>query len=107
MGELSQAANELKRCGEILTGVSDTLAALFGGDAEQSPAGASEKEAAPEKPKPVTLEQVRAVLAEKSRDGYTTEVRALLEKHGAAKLSEIDPGEYAALLAEAEVLRNG
>lgn len=54
--------------------------------------------------KPLTLEEVRAVLAEKSRSGHTEEVRALLNKHGADKLSEIDPAEYAALLAEAEVL---
>ncbi len=54
--------------------------------------------------KPLTLEEVRAVLAEKSRFGHTEEVRELLAKHGADKLSEIDPAEYAALLAEAEVL---
>ena len=54
--------------------------------------------------KPLTLEEVRAVLAEKSRAGHTEEVRELLNKHGADKLSEIDPAEYAALLAEAEVL---
>ncbi len=54
--------------------------------------------------KPLTLEEVRGVLAEKSRAGHTEEVRALLNKHGADKLSEIDPAEYAALLAEAEVL---
>ena len=50
-------------------------------------------------PKPLTLEQVRAALAEKSRAGHTAEV-----KHGADKLSDIDPAEYPALLAEAEVL---
>ena len=55
-------------------------------------------------PKPLTLEQVRAVLAEKSRAGHTAEVKALLLKHGADKLSDIDPAEYPALLAEAEVL---
>jgi len=52
----------------------------------------------------LTLEEVRAVLAEKSRSGHTEEVRELLAKHGADKLSEIDPAEYAELLAEAEVL---
>ncbi len=52
----------------------------------------------------LTLEEIRAVLAEKSRSGHTEEVRELLAKHGADKLSEIDPAEYAALLAEAEVL---
>ena len=54
--------------------------------------------------KPLSLEQVRAALAEKSRAGHTSEVKALLIKHGADKLSDIDPAEYPALLAEAEVL---
>lgn len=58
---------------------------------------------APEE-KPLTLEEVRVVLAEKSRAGHTAEVRALLIKHGADKLSDIDPAEYPALLADAEVL---
>jgi hypothetical protein len=62
------------------------------------------KPAAKQEEKPLTLEEVRAVLAEKSRSGHTEEVRELLAKHGADKLSEIDPAEYAALLAEAEVL---
>lgn len=61
--------------------------------------------AAPEKV--VTLEQVRAVLAEKSHDGLTAEVRALLEKYGAQKLSAVDPKDYAALLKDAEVLGHG
>lgn len=55
--------------------------------------------------KQVTLEEVRAVLAEKSHDGFTVEVRGLLEKHGASKLSEINPGKYASLLADAEGLK--
>mgnify|MGYP001222636244 FL=1 len=67
----------------------------------------------PEQPKPekqseekqLTLEEVRAVLAEKSHDGFTAEVRALLEKYGASKLSQIDPSKYAALLADAEELK--
>ncbi len=54
--------------------------------------------------KPLTLEEVRAVLAEKSRAGHTAEVKELLNKHGADKLSGIDPAEYPALLADAEVL---
>lgn len=58
-------------------------------------------------PEKLTLEQVRAVLAEKSRSGHTAEIRSLLEAHGVTKLSEIDPAEYAALLLEAEVLGNG
>ena len=55
--------------------------------------------------KTVTLEQVRTLLAEKSQDGFTAEVRALLDKHGAPRLSEIDPANYDALLADAEKLK--
>ena len=52
----------------------------------------------------VTLEQVRACLAEKSLAGFTDEVRGLLEKHGAQRLSQIDPISYVELLADAEAL---
>ena len=55
----------------------------------------------------LTLEQVRAVLADKSRMGFTAQIRTLLQKYGAPKLSGIDPANYKALVAEAEVLRNG
>lgn len=53
----------------------------------------------------VTLEEVRAILAEKSHDGFTAEVRTLIEKYGASKLSQIDPSKYASLLADAEGLK--
>lgn len=52
----------------------------------------------------VTLPEVRAVLANKSRAGFTEEVKQLLMKHGAEKLSGIAESEYAALLKEAENL---
>lgn len=52
----------------------------------------------------LTLERVRAVLAEKSQSGKTAEVRALLLQFGAAKLSEIEPDKYSKLLKAAEGL---
>lgn len=51
----------------------------------------------------IRLEDVRAVLAAKSRDGYEAQVRELIAKHGGSKLSDIDPSEYGAVLKEAEV----
>lgn len=57
-----------------------------------------------ESPKEVTLSEVRAVLANKSRAGFTNEVKQLLMKHGAEKLSGIAEAEYAALMKEAENL---
>ena len=52
----------------------------------------------------LTLEAVRAVLADKSRAGFTAQIRSLLLKYGADKLSGIDPVNYKALLADAEGL---
>ena len=111
MSELDFCIGELRIAAQSLIAVADNLSTLFGGDAEPDAAPTEPPKASPQAespaPKPITLEQVRAVLAEKSRNGHTAQVRALLEKHGAAKLSEIDPAEYAGLLAEAEVLGDG
>ena len=52
----------------------------------------------------IPLEKVRAVLADKSREGHTAEVRAIIRKYGADRLSDIDPKDFPAVLAEAEVL---
>ena len=55
--------------------------------------------------KAVTLEQVRAVLAEMSQAGFGAQVRSLLEKYGGLKLSQISQANYAALMADAEELK--
>ena len=117
VSELSMLVDELKKCGEALIGISEGVADIFSGSEEEKP---PEKKAAPKKkvadepktepqPKeeqPLTLEDVRAVCADKSRQGFTAEVKAILTKHGADKLSEVDPAEYKALLAEVEALGN-
>lgn len=117
VSELSMLVDELRKCGETLIGISDDLKEMFSSaEPEQTPAPEPEKKpAAKEKPKEepkpptekaVTLEEVRAVLADKSRAGFTAQVKELLKKHGADKLSAVDPAEYKALLADAEVLGN-
>lgn len=61
-----------------------------------------EQKAEPE----IHLEKVRGVLADKSRAGFTAEVREIIQRHGASRLSEIDSKEYPAVLKEAEELKN-
>lgn len=101
----ADVAELLMKTADSLTALADSVRALCGTLAY----GPRE----PEKPKPekgalaVTLEQVRGVLAEKSRDGYTAEVRAIIQSFGADRLSEIDPSQYEAVLKKAEVLDNG
>lgn len=103
MSELALCISELRSVAQSLSAVADSLTAFF----SSSQSEASVQSESKPTPKPLTLEEVRAVLAEKSRNGHTAKIRELLEKYGATKLSEIDPQKYAALLAEAEVLGNG
>ena len=50
------------------------------------------------------IEDVRKILADKSRLGHTAKIRELLEKYGAKKLSEIEPSNYKDLVADVEKL---
>ena len=95
MSELAAAIQDLRRCAATIGEAADWLTDQFGSS-----------EPAPVEPA-ITLEAVRAVLADKSRAGLTVQIRTLLEKHGADRLSGIDPAHYKALLAEAEGLHDG
>lgn len=54
--------------------------------------------------KKVAVEDIRAVLAEKSQEGKSKEIKELLGKYGVAKLSAVEEKDYPALLTEAKVL---
>ena len=102
ISELDMAIRDLRSAAATINDVADTLAEVFSTEsADEAPDAAAPAEAA------LTLEQVRAVLADKSRKGHTAEIRALLQKYGSSKLSGIDPVHYEALVAEAEVLGDG
>lgn len=47
---------------------------------------------------------VRKMLAKKSAEGYTDQVKTLLHKFGAEKLSDVDPKDYEDLYYSAEGL---
>lgn len=104
MSEISASIEELRRCAVVISETADWLSELFGGKPEETAPTTPAPE--PEKPKvpTLTLEKVRAALAQKSRDRYTEQIRSLLQKYGSDKLSGIDPKDYAALMADAEGL---
>lgn len=54
--------------------------------------------------KAVAIENVRAVMAQKTQEGKSKEIKELLQKYGAVKLSAVAPEHYPALLKEAKVL---
>ena len=64
---------------------------------------AKEDPVEPEAKQP-TLEEVRGLLARKSQEGKSSDVKALIGKFGAIRLSDIQVESYLALMTEAEVL---
>lgn len=56
--------------------------------------------------KEYSFEDVRGILAEKSKDGFTAEIKAVIEKYGCNKLSDISPENYEAIIEEVKVLGN-
>ena len=62
-----------------------------------------DKKAADSK-KAVAIEDVRAVMAQKTQEGKSQGIKELLQKYGAVKLSGVAPEHYPALLKEAKVL---
>ena len=99
MSDMAATIEELRTAAAAINNAANWLAEMF--------SGSSDAELAVPAEPVLTLEQVRAVLADKSRQGHTAEIRSLLQKYGAVKLSGIDPVHYKALLADAEVLSNG
>lgn len=63
-----------------------------------------EQEESNQNEKAYEIEDVRKILADKSRLGHTAKIRELLEKYGAKKLSEIEPSKYKDLVADVEKL---
>ena len=104
MSDMAMTIEELRSAAAAINEAVNWLAKQFSGTTEKASAT---KPAAKEEKKPeLKLEDVRAVLAEKSRAGHTAAIRTLLQKYGASKLSAVDPKYYKALLKEAEVLND-
>ena len=101
MSEMDATIKELRDIASSINSIANWLTEAFSGNSEAEPETTPE----PVKEEPaLTLEAVRAILANKSRDGFTAQIRELLQKYGASKLSEVDPAKYKALVADAEVL---
>lgn len=68
-----------------------------------SDSGSNETSAEDETNEPtITLEEVRTVLAKLAQDGKQAELKALIGKYGAKRLSEVESKYYLAILKEAE-----
>ncbi len=101
INEVEQTIRDLQDAASLLNDTANWLYELFSADKVQE-----HNTDSAETQKQLTLEEVRAVCAEKSCAGFTAEVKSIITKRGADKLSAIKPEEYAAVLAEVEVLGN-
>lgn len=117
--DLATAVSSLRNAAGLLTDIADCLSQQTADSpAPETPAESQEPvqdtQTAPVEPTvpseqiepELTLEDVRGVLSDIARSGNREGVKSLLEKYGASKLSAIDPNDYAALLKDAEVLKN-
>ena len=111
MKDLQMTLDQMIQCGEGMIAAANALKEIFSETMEarpETPAPKQKTAKEPEAPKKeLKLTDIRGVLAEKSRAVFTAQVKELLTKYGAEKLYAVNPKDYEALLADAEVLGNG
>ena len=95
MSNLDILLSGLIEHGEAILEIAKEMKNMF----SEEPAALSEK---PETT--LSFTDLRAKLAEKSREGFTAEIKAILISHGAEKLSAIQPSDYETVLKEVEAL---
>ena len=101
MSELSRALDEMVACGEGLIRTANAIRDMFTGEPEKA---APVELAAPpaEETKKYTFQEVRKAFSAKSHAGYTAQVKALIARYGADRLSAVKEEDYAALMADLE-----
>lgn len=104
MFELINSLNALTKAVEGLTAkitseYLDTFEEIYSPETDEPKEESKEQQT-------VTFVELRSRLSEISRNGHTAEVKELLRKFGADKLSDVAESDYTALLAEAEVIAN-
>ena len=88
--EMEATIRELRDIASSINDIANCLTGAFSGAEEVAPA--------PEPEKALTLEEVRAILAEKCAAGFAAQVKALIESYGASSLREVPADRYGDLL---------
>lgn len=109
MSNLDLVLDEMITAGQKMIEAATALREIFSETAvpeKATEAPATEAATEPEV-KTYTFQKVRGIMANLSGKGKKAEAKALLTKYGASRLSEVKEADYAALVAEAEVILNG
>ena len=96
VGELMKTSQSLKTIADSLISVAEVIL-VCAHEPDNSPDSLPQKHTI----STITLEQIRTVLAEKSGEGKRKEVKELLFKYDAGKLSGVNPVDYPLLMEEA------
>ena len=102
--KMQQLGDDLARLAASISEIAAELKSVS--HADHGSGEPESKDDAPDrqKPKQPTLEEVRAILADRASNGHREEVQALIQKRGAKKLSDIDAAAYQSLIEEASAL---
>lgn len=100
---LLDVVSDMRSLADSIQAVADVMA---GNEPTETKASTTTVSEPVPKKKEITLEEVRAKLAEKSQAGLTAQVREIIKRYGGSKLSEVDTKHYADMLKDAEVLGN-
>ena len=99
--------NAVKELKELFSSSAAPVAIPQQAPVTEEPTPVPKSEPAPAaKAKTYSFQEVRGIMAGLSGKGKKAEAKNLLQKYGASRLSEIKPEDYAALVADAEVIAN-
>ena len=99
MSELSQALDEMVACGEGLIKAANAIRNYLSEGTETEPP--AKEEAADAQ---YSFTDVRRAFSAKSHAGYTEQVKALITRYGADKLSAIKEEDFPAIMADLEAI---
>ena len=111
MNEILQLLDNIIVCGESMAKIGTLLKEFLPEFADAIPQKTKaeqliKEETVPEKEEPKTFvfADVRKAFSAKSHEGHTTEIKELIGKYGADRLSDIKESDYPALMADLEVI---
>lgn len=106
-GKAQQIGNDLACLAASIAEIAEEIKAFYDSEHGSEEPELSKEEPTPEQPKPQTptLEEVRGILADKASSGFRDAVQTLIKKHGANRLSDINPSKYDALITEVRALK--
>lgn len=108
MSELSQVLDDMVTCGENMIKAANALKEIFSSTTEGATAAPAVNVDKPAEPattaKTYEFAEVRKAFSAKSHEGYTEQVKELIAKYGAGKLSDIKKEDYPALMSDLEVI---